>query len=129
MLIPKSVLGLVECCDESSARYALGGIRFERDTDGSACAVATNGRVMAAFSWREDDDHPLETACVPGFGAVVPVKACRQAKAFKIARGPKAVLQNIVLDKPSANGTVKLSATDLDNKHKIEPKALEGRFP
>ena len=119
-----------------AGRYALGGVRFERDATGQPVAVATDGRVMLAARWVETaaDEYPadktgLATELVPGFGCIVPIDACKKAVKLPPKRTNKAVLRNVLLDEPATNGAVPMAATDLEAVDRLEPAALEGRYP
>jgi len=80
---------LTKVCDQSSSRYALGCILLERCADGSAVAVATDGRRLTAYKWTEPEAHPLAPAGVvpsPEFSVLVSAEAVRQVCAWKLDR-------------------------------------------
>lgn len=39
------------------------------------------------------------------------------------------MLRNVLVEEPSANGTLRMVASDLENTREIKPKSLEGRYP
>lgn len=137
MLVPKSVFAVRKIADRDSSRYALGGIRFERDEKtGAPLAVACDGRRLVAVTWNEDnaDEYPAAPGLVAGKreGAqpfILPYAACDAASKIKI-KTPKPILENIVLQEPLADeNTVKIFATDCDNQHNTTARQLDGRFP
>lgn len=54
MRVPLCVLRAHLFSDPDSSRYALGGVRFERDGE-FVLAIATDGRRLVAFRWRDAD--------------------------------------------------------------------------
>jgi len=146
MLIPRKVLSsLIVASDDASGRYALGGLRIERDPSGKAVAAATDGRRMMCVEW-DDSKTSEETPQVGGVqtgaspdcdfsrdGMVLPVDVCksiaRAAKPRVSALRRKPELGYIALEEASANGTVKLAASDGETVAESTAKTLEGRFP
>lgn len=144
MLIPRSVLSAFpSCTDTGSSRYALGGVFLER-REGTACAVATDGRRLIAAEWQDDStaaDFPpvgLDVAPAPGSefdqdGKVIPaadcVKLARTAKPKGKAASKKPVLQFVALEERTANGKAKFAATDGETTATAEVATIEGRFP
>ena len=134
MLIPPRILGISKLCDPESSRYALGGVRLERDKDGTPHAVVTDGRRILAVTWQEDkaQDYPsigLDPSPKPGFETIIPKKVCEEAAKLPPRKTGKPILANVVIDETESNGKVHLGATDLETDRKISPKSLEGKFP
>jgi len=112
MLVPFNVFRqLRKVADRESSRYALGGILFERSADGSPVAVATDGRRLVAYTWREPDPdnstpalaratvHPLapvHQAAAPGWQGLVSGEALAQICGWKLDR--KALKARPILD-------------------------------
>jgi hypothetical protein len=81
MLIPRVVFTLSKLCDQTSTRYALGSVLFERLDEERCCAVVTDGRCIVVVEWNEDHcfdvefrDFPL--ACVLGFSILIHRESC-----------------------------------------------------
>ncbi len=136
MLIPARIFKLHKLTDTDTSRYALGGIRFERDADGKPIAIVTDGRVLLAVQWPEDnpDDYPagqvgLSAEHKPGFAVVVPTDACKRVGKLPPRRSPKPVLRNVLLDEQSDNGTVPMGVTNQDEVQQVRPGQCEGKFP
>ena len=146
MLVPKNVLkDLPRIADaDAGGRLALAGVRLERDDDGAAVAIATDGRRLVALTWPESPADlaefpagPLSAAAAADFGGVIiPIAGCKDAGRMKTGGKScrKPVLRYLAIDEAAvaANGNrrVPIVAVDADlNRSQIEPAALEGRFP
>lgn len=76
MLIPQNVFPISKIVDTDTTRYAIGGVRLERDEEGPV-AVATDGRRLIAVRWSEDVAYPSsvgDVGQVQGFGTIIPKK-------------------------------------------------------
>jgi len=135
MLIPPRIACLSKLCDTDNNRYALFGVQFSRDEHGTPRAVVTNGRVLVASSWEEDDkdEYPevegLNLEPKPGFEAIIPKTELVAAAKLPPKRTPKHVLKNIALDEQNANGTVPVVGYDMESVKRVDVKPAEGRFP
>jgi hypothetical protein len=146
MLIPRNVLSaLTVACDTDSSRYALGGIRLERGTDGRAVAVATDGGRMLIAEWDDSKlaadvptvgDVPTGPAPESEFaveGAVIPMADCKAiskaAKPTKRMAGSQPATNYVAMGEADCNGKAKLAATDGAAVTAVEVQTLEGRFP
>lgn len=135
MLVPPKIMKLTALADkETSSRYALSGIRFERDQSGKPFAVATDGRRLASVSWSEDSPENYPAAAgffldhKPGFETVLSIKDCQEAAKLAPKKCFKPILENVVIDE-SANGTLNYGATDLERTRLVNVRTLEGRYP
>ena len=133
MLIPSQIFPISKVCDVESTRYALGGVHLERDAEGPV-AVATDGRRLIAVRWSEAaaGDYPGgvgDTAHVENFETLIPAKSWNEAAKLPPKRTSKPILANVLVEETSANGTVRMAATDLETTKQITPRSLEGRFP
>ncbi len=145
MLIPRKVLSsLVVASGTGSSRYS-GGLRIERGPDGKAVAAATDGRRMIYAEWDDEamsKDVPTvgtaETAAIAESdfsknGTILSVDTCKliaraaKPKASAVRRRPQ--LGYVVLEEGSANGSVKLAASDGESVSEATVTPLEGRFP
>jgi hypothetical protein len=111
----------------------LGGVRLERDAEGPV-AVATDGRRLLVVRWPEDpgEDYPAgvgDTGHKPDFETIIPFKQWNEAAKLPPKRTPKPILSNVLVEEPSANGTVRMAATDLETVKEVRPRSLEGRYP
>lgn len=140
MLVPRQVSAIGVVAAKESTRYAFNGIRLERTKDGKPRALATDGRRAIIATWDEADatSYPPVEGLEPGkhvenFGTILPVDAMTKASKAcpKLGKGwrAKPILENFVVDEPSANGTVKLAANRLDSIERIEATSIEGQFP
>jgi hypothetical protein len=146
MLIPRSVLSsLIVASDTESSRYALGGLRIERDAKGYAVAVATDGRRLMCVEWNDADmakEVPevgdIKTAADPDSeftenGTILSVADCkaiaRAAKPKVAALRRKPELAFVAMEEATANGTVRLAASDGQTVSASEVRPVEGRFP
>ncbi|MGD9632150.1 MAG: hypothetical protein AB7O59_24520 [Pirellulales bacterium] len=159
MLVPFNVFRqLRKVADRDSSRYALGGILFERSADGSPVAVATDGRRLVAFTWREPDEtsaHPLNrphplapvhAAAAPGWQGLISGEALAQICGWKLDK--KAVARRPILgfvyvdetgaaerepgekeDPASVPRCLPIRATDGSASYAIENARADGRFP
>lgn len=135
MLVPPRIFECHKLADSDSSRYALGGVRLERSSDGPATAIACDGRRLVVVEWDEAPaaDYPADRVNVsldhrPEFAAIVPIDACKRAVKLP-GRSPKAILSNVAVDESASNGKVVLAATDLEEDKRITPRSLEGRYP
>jgi len=54
MKIPLHILkAMPACADDESMRYALGSIKLERDSNGAALAITTDGRRILVATWND----------------------------------------------------------------------------
>jgi hypothetical protein len=58
MKIPLSAFEAHRCTDSEISRYALGGVLFEQQEDGTPYAVGTDGRCLVALTWKDGDQKP-----------------------------------------------------------------------
>ena len=143
MQIPRRVLSaLTVCADNENSRYALGGLRLERDGD-KAIAVATDGRRLMQVEWTEPDADGIDfggldvkPAADSDFardGAILGIRDCKEiARTLKPkvrAAKRKPGLEFIAMEEASANGTLKMAASDGEATTTRTIKTLEGRFP
>jgi hypothetical protein len=140
MLTPRTVFDIHKITDAESSRYALGGVRFERDETGRPLAIATDGRRLMVLGWREDDadKYPLtaadSSARLPaGSGLLIPAKDCREAAQFKVGAGllkSKKFLGCSIIDESAADGQpVKIAASNIEKSVCDTVKQIEGRYP
>jgi len=137
MLVPNRAFSIVKHSAAESSRYALGGIRFERDKDGSPYAIATDGRRLVAVNWQEPPVSLFPPVAgvslepVDDFSTVVPVVACKDApKLVKHPRNnPKPILEHVAIDEHGTNGRVPIHATNLEKEVTLKPDSVEGKFP
>ncbi len=141
MLIPPRIFSLVSLADKDATRYALGGVRFERDADGTARAIATDGRGLAVVTWPEDDPNEFpqvngtDPTPRPGFSAIIPVANCKDAAKLPPKKFIKPILENVALDETGGNWEgetpkpVTFAGTDLETGRIIEVRPLAGRYP
>lgn len=135
MLIPSKIFtaGISKLCDTEASRYALGGVKIERDSEGRPHIVATDGRKLIECTWAEPDasDYPAGWALdhVSEYEAIIPKKNWEEAGKLPPVRTPKAILRYVVLEEPTTNGTVTLGATDLETDRRVTARQIEGRFP
>ncbi|WP_425398624.1 hypothetical protein [Aeoliella sp.] len=127
LVIPKLLSSLAPLCDTESSRYALGGVRLERDGE-TAHAIVTDGRKLVAVEWT-DSDTP-ETERVELYATMIPAAAC---KAIDKAAGPVSKrnpkLGRVAIDEPSTNGTITATAYGKAGQSALTVDTLEGRFP
>lgn len=133
MLTPQAVFNLHRFADPNSSRYALGGVRFERDADGNPLAMACDGKILAIAGWPEPKADGtcvagLSTAHKPDYETIVPVDACKQVVKFA---SPKSRFSDgcVLIGEPETNGKVPIVASDGVGIERIEPLAVEGRWP
>ena len=132
MLIPKNVFPLSVVCDTTANRYALGSVSLER-RDGKPTAIATDGKMLVATTWSEDDsdNYPgsFDRAIVDDFDTLIPKKdweaAGKDIPNNKTELKRKPILRNAFLQEPGANGIVKMGAANKVS----EVTTTEGRFP
>lgn len=138
MLVPRSVFSLARITN-SDSRYALNGIRLERDAQsGEPLAVATDGSKLVAVTWPEPADAvpaglPGNHAPLPGFATIIPAAECEAAaklakpRAKALENNPR--LGNVIVDEPGTNGAIPIHATDGQQIASMRPLAQEGRYP
>src|SRR5206468_3237806 len=124
------VFPISKICDCDTSRYALGGVRLERDAEGPV-AVATDGKRLIAVRWSEapGEDYPAgvgDTTHVDNFETIIPFKQWNEAAKLPPKRTPKPILTNVLLEETSANGTVRMAATDLETTKQVTPRSLVG---
>lgn len=147
MFVPKSALAIVSHCDAESSRYALGAVQFERDENGKALAVATDGRRLAVLSWDDADILPVEgnsrrdamlatgLAVEPVSNFKILINMADLKRAGKLLTAKPSiqtawpVLGSILIDEVSANGKVSMGATDGANPSTMTVASTDGRFP
>jgi DNA polymerase-3 subunit beta len=136
MLLPRNLSVIESHADADSSRYALGGIRLERDAQGKPHAIATDGRRLIHVTWDETPDELVaigDLRHVPGFETILPLGAISAAdKAAKLKAAVSSrfpVLNQVLLEEPSANGTVRIASTNMESTSTAELASVEGRFP
>jgi hypothetical protein len=135
MLVPRQIASLGKIAAKESTRYAFNGIRLERTKNGPR-ALVTDGRRALIAAWPEapaSEYPPIPdfdfTTRVDTFGTILPTAALDQAAKSCAKSRCKPILENFVIDEPSANGTVKLAANRLDSIERAEVTSIEGQFP
>lgn len=140
MLVPKQALSVVSCATRESTRYAIGGVLIERDKDGVARTVATDGRRLAVVTWPECDpkDYPflvtVDTGIrCPGFCGVLATKDVKNLLKSLPKNSCKPALENIAIQeqvaKPGGAETFECAATDLEAEQHWTLQTIEGSFP
>jgi hypothetical protein len=136
MLIHLETLkALAVCADRESTRYALGGIKLERQADGAPIAIATDGRKMLAYTWVEPAEHPLKPAderVNPEFSALISAEALQQVikwKLDRVALKRKPDLAYVYIPENASEEGFPISAVDFQATFRIENGAACGRFP
>jgi DNA polymerase III sliding clamp (beta) subunit (PCNA family) len=145
MLVPSQIFPISKICDVESTRYALNSVQLERDAQGPV-AIATDGRRLIAVRWNEasPDEFPKsignpakpdewvaigDASHVENFQVLITAKSWNEAAKLPPKKSAKAILSNVLVEEPSANGTVRMAATDLETIKQITPRSAEGRFP
>lgn len=133
MLVPSRVFHVSGVASRESSRPSLNGVYFERLSDASAGATATNGKLLVHSEWPDDDqsEYPgdgLATKAA-GFKATIPVGACQDAAKLAPKREWRPILEKVAIDEAGSNGTVKMAATDLESWRKLEPMAIPQDYP
>ncbi len=138
MLIPRQALSTVLFASRESTRYAMQGILIERDADGVARCVATDGSRLAIVTWTEPDpaDYPSIKGVDPttrkpdGFSAILSRDDVRRLlKAIPKSRN-KPILEYVALDEAaSSKNWIVLGVTDLEHPQTWNILPLEGSFP
>ena len=140
MLIHKSAAAVVSHTARERSQYALNAVCISRDGNGNPCAVASDGRRLIKVTW---PDQPAETtaseypalavpfdhAHVEGFKVLIPPDALTAAAKATPKRPVRPILEGIVLEESSANGTVRIATTDLDTERDIKVRTIEGEYP
>lgn len=140
MLIDKDLLKhLSTFAAGEPTRYALHAVRVERRADGQARLVATDGKRLAVYEPSEvpHDQYPVapgtraaDAEPVPGFVTLLPLTAAKQAaELVRSRRGAEDVARLVLLEEPTANGTVTLRATNYDESAAIHVQPLQGQYP
>jgi DNA polymerase-3 subunit beta len=128
MNIPAKTLStLAPICDVESSRYALGGVRLERQGD-TAHAVVTDGRRLVAVEWNDSDTPAAER--VEAYSTTIPAAACRAID--KAAGAPSKrfpMLGRVAVDEPSTNGSITATTFGKDGQSTLTVQTLEGRYP
>ncbi len=146
MLIPRNVLSaLPVCTDPESMRYALGGIKLERNGGDEVNAIATDGRRLLVARWSDAEmraDSPADIAGVdarpmlrPGsaFDAILPAKECqRLAKAVKPGKriaNDHRVATVVAIEETPEGREARAAVTNTRDSAVQTITAIEGVFP
>jgi hypothetical protein len=140
MFVPRSIAALASHTDPGSSRYALGGIRLERDSEGLPHAVATDGRRLAHVTWSDvilADRLPsdFDPKPVSGFETMLPTASIAAvSKAAKPGKNERYLSERDQFDyfavqEPGANGKVELCAYNSTTVAREQTASIEGRFP
>ncbi len=144
MLIPSRMFAMTAQADDASSRYALCGIRFERNGQhADPHAIATDRRVLVAASWNEPNaaEHPAPDdykerwtgTKADDFATIIPVADCKAAvklvRMTKKQREDKPIRDCIALSETSTNGKAPMYASDGSQSANMAPDTLDGRFP
>lgn len=78
MLIPNILGPMAKLAPEENRRYVINGVRVERDEDGKAVAVVTDGKVLLIAQFGEQE-MGVTLGHVKGFAYTVPAKIWRSA--------------------------------------------------
>jgi DNA polymerase III sliding clamp (beta) subunit (PCNA family) len=133
VLLPANLAGLSKLAAAENARYALTGVRVEKQADGYIC-VATDGRVMAMVSGvsEDPDGFPAGAMAEADIGesteVVIPIKSWNEAFKGIPRRTPKDILRNVHVKLGAKNSL--LTTTDFDEERRtIEARNVDGRYP
>lgn len=134
MLIPRAIAkALPAFCDDSSARYALAGVKIERDAMHNPLAVATDGKRLLAIGWTEPEtpDHPPAHF---GFSAIVAGKELAAAAQTNRpgTRAQRASKAAGYLDLDEQNATAErtpIIASNGESTARLDAANIEGRYP
>jgi DNA polymerase III sliding clamp (beta) subunit (PCNA family) len=135
MLVPSQVFEVRRFASTDPSRYQLIGVHFSRRPDGSPCAVATSGKILAETTWTEDpgEEYPsFDGAKIekdPSFSATISTTDCAAAQKAACPKAPKPILNNVLLEETTANGNVQILGTDLDRWTNLKARTVEGTFP
>lgn len=134
MLIPRQVFAVSKLVSREPTRYAIDGVEVRR-VDGQCVATALDGRRLISVKWSDEDirsEFPPDVgdvAPLDDFQAIVSRSQWDEAGKLIPKRTRRPVLGNCLLDENSANGTVTMTATDLDQSRSVSGKSREGNFP
>lgn len=140
MLIPKRLESIAKIAATTEAtRFTLTAVELCRLADGRATAAACDGHRLVIATWRDVDAIQYPTLLAggraidpaPGQTATHLIPAAAFAAACKAApkRHPKPVLENVVMEESTANGTVRLASTNLDTVSDVQARTIDGEFP
>ena len=135
MLIPKEVVAAfskLKVEDAYTTRTSLAGAEVTRDSLGPRM-TATNGHWLLTSAFKEDDAANYPIGCgnpehVEKFKTIIPMDSMKGILSmFPKGRNLMPILGNVLLEEPTANGTVRLVA-DLPPVSR-EVTAIDGDFP
>lgn len=136
MLIPQHVSAIGLAASKERGRYQLSGVLLEREGDRQCRATATDGKIIASTTWTEPDwnDFPFigDVPCSrpsEKFSAIVPAASLATAEKGIPKKAYKGILRHVALDEPSANGSVRLTTTDIENQASTDVRCCEGTYP
>src|SRR4051812_14710027 len=131
----ETLKALAALADRESTRYALGGIKLERQADGSPVAIVTDGRKMIAYTWVEPAAHPLkpeDETINPEFSALVSAEALATVTKWKLDRVAlrhKPDLAYVYIPESATAEAFTIQAADFQQTYKVANGAALGRFP
>lgn len=128
MFIRPTALELHTLVSDEVGRFpAMAGVRVERDQDGTARAIATNGRQITIVEWEEPIERDDQTS--PGFAASVPVSHAKQMIKHRPRTG-KPKLDCIEIDENTKDNTKLIAKLrDLESSTEKTIPCIEGPFP
>lgn len=122
MMIPTRVCKAVPMLAGDGIGRGMDNVEVRRDADGRARATATDGHRLLTVAWDDAADAVPATmgdgATVKGFRTLLPADGfAGAARLLPLAKARKAgeVGRRVLLEEPTANGTVRLSATDYES--------------
>ncbi len=127
MLVPRTALvAALKCKADEATRYAMDGIHLER-LDGRCFAVATDGRVMVATSWKADSEIPFKTT-LSGPEIKEAIRLFGSGRKM-IADGVIDEEAPIVAPKNDQGGAFRLSVGFNGSARSADIPAVDARFP
>lgn len=146
MLIPRQIFNVAKLASRESTRYAINGVRVERE-NGHCKAITTDGRRLIVAQWSDEADRPEYPASevgsvepTKGFAVTVPTDLWVEAGKLIPKRTCKPVLDNCLLDetltemrktdKGMEQGTeIHFAATNLERTFTTRGPSCDGAFP
>lgn len=139
MLLPRSIATITEACGEDRSKLLLDVVHLERDKDGNALAVTTDGRRFLVAKWKDkasSEDYfeasggEAKTQAKPDLEVNLPIKPFEEIFKAIPKKCKHPVLEHALLVETEIGTKVPLETREDDGTVRgVAPKPVEGNFP
>jgi hypothetical protein len=139
MLFDRSVFNISECAGVDHSKHLLDVVHLERDAQGNALAVTTDGKRFLVAKWKdhaksldyfEQSEKEANVTAVPTFETNIAIKPWDEIQKAIPKKCKKPALEHALLPETEVGKTIPLETREDDGTvRRITAKPVEGVFP